>query len=228
LNAGNNPTYQWTVNGKPAGTNPVFNSSTLSTKDTVQCLLVAFGSCALPGGTGSNKITIHSYPLPSFTVQPNNPIISKGDSVQLVTTGTYMDTFRWSPGIAIDDVKSANPFVWPPASQVYLLTVTSDKGCSATKEIPVGVISAIHVPNAFSPNHDGVNDNWVIKGLELYPHCTVTVLDRWGHRICYSARYAKPWNGTFNNQSLPVSSFVYIIDLKNGTKPMSGVVTIVR
>lgn len=228
LNAGINPAYQWKVNGKLAGTASVFNSSTLLQNDTVQCFLIATGACAIPGGTASNKLSVALYPLPSFTVQPNNPIISKGDSIHLFTTGTNLNTYDWSPAVTINDSKSPSPIVWPSASQVYTLTVTSDKGCSARKDIIVGVITDIHVPNAFSPNHDGINDNWVIKGLELYPHCTVTVFNRWGQRVFYSAGYPRPWDGTINNQSIPVSSFVYIIDLKNGTKPISGVLTIIR
>jgi hypothetical protein len=46
--------------------------------------------------------------------------------------------------------------------------------------------------------------------------------------VFYSVGYNTPWNGTRNGQALPVGTYYYIVQLKNGFKPLSGSVTILR
>ena len=86
----------------------------------------------------------------------------------------------------------------------------------------------IHIPNVFTPNDDGENDFWIITGIESYPKCTVRVYNRWGKRVFFSIGYAQPWDGKQSDQPLPVATYYYVIDLKNGSKPISGDVAIVR
>jgi len=86
----------------------------------------------------------------------------------------------------------------------------------------------IHIPNVFTPNDDGENDFWIITGIESYPKCTVRVYNRWGKRVFFSIGYAQPWDGKQSDQPLPIATYYYVIDLKNGSKPISGHVAIVR
>jgi gliding motility-associated-like protein len=92
------------------------------------------------------------------------------------------------------------------------------------------VLKAPIVPNAFSPNGDGVNDIWNIKYLESYANATVTVFNRYGSIIYYSAKgYSQPWSGQLNGSDLPMGTYYYIIDPKTkGRKPIAGNVTIIR
>ncbi len=86
----------------------------------------------------------------------------------------------------------------------------------------------VSVPNVFSPNGDGINDTWVLKFLEGNANCKVQIFDRYGNIVFNSTGYSTPWNGTLNGKPLPVSTYYYIIDLKNGLKPVSGSVTILK
>ncbi|WDF79208.1 beta-propeller fold lactonase family protein [Mucilaginibacter sp. KACC 22773] len=90
------------------------------------------------------------------------------------------------------------------------------------------VFSTITIPNAFTPNDDGVNDTWVITAIANYPHCQVSVFNRYGVLLFQSRGYAKPWNGNYNGKELPEGTYYYIIHLDNGTAPLSGPVTILR
>lgn len=87
---------------------------------------------------------------------------------------------------------------------------------------------SIAMSNAFSPNGDGVNDTWVIKNIETFPNSVVRVYSRYGVAVFYSVNYAVPWDGKHNGADLPVGTYYYIIDLKNGDKPTAGWVAIVR
>ena len=85
------------------------------------------------------------------------------------------------------------------------------------------------IPDAFSPNTDGINDVWNIIGKEFYPDIEVTIFNRWGQEVWKSGRgYPVPWEGKYNGEDLPVDSYHYVIDLHNGMKPIVGTVTIIR
>jgi gliding motility-associated-like protein len=86
----------------------------------------------------------------------------------------------------------------------------------------------IVIPNTFTPNGDGVNDLWNIAALQGYPNCSLTIFTRYGSVIYKSTGYVKAWDGNFNGSALPVGTYYYILDIKNGKKPLSGAVTILR
>lgn len=77
---------------------------------------------------------------------------------------------------------------------------------------------------AFTPNGDGNNDNWVIPGIDNYPNNTVKVFNRWGHEVYSASGYANDWGGIYrqNSEKLPAGSYMYVLDLGNGTAPLRG------
>jgi len=87
-----------------------------------------------------------------------------------------------------------------------------------------------NIPNAFSPNGDGINDTWQIPSLSAYPHLTITIFDRYGRKVFNSTGYKKAWNGTSNGKPLPTGTYYYIINTNAdlSSKTLSGSVTILR
>ncbi len=85
----------------------------------------------------------------------------------------------------------------------------------------------IRIPNAFSPNGDGINDSWVIDDLNEYPDCRVSIFNRWGQQLFQSTGYSKPWDGTMNGKVLPLATYYYIITIP-GRKPYSGWVVLLK
>ena len=88
----------------------------------------------------------------------------------------------------------------------------------------------ILVPNVFTPNGDGNHDTWEIYNLDLYKLCRVTVFNRWGQLVFRSIGYPKEkgWDGISKGRPLPVGTYFYIIDLKDGSLPLRGSVSIIR
>ncbi len=62
----------------------------------------------------------------------------------------------------------------------------------------VKVLPKIIVPNAFTPNGDGINDTWVLLYMESYPNCIVEVFNRYGQRVFHSSGYGRAWDGRMN------------------------------
>jgi gliding motility-associated-like protein len=86
----------------------------------------------------------------------------------------------------------------------------------------------IYVPNAFSPNGDGLNDTWFIPALRAYSEFTVSVYNRYGQLIFHTKNMVKPWDGTFNGRPQPPSAYVYIVDIKAGERILKGTLVLVR
>lgn len=100
---------------------------------------------------------------------------------------------------------------------IYEATVRTGpymRGCETTTSIIVNNYEAVNIPNAFSPNDDGLNDTWVIRGLEKYPDTKVKVFNRWGNTLFADEMgYNTPWDGTTSNgEQLPFGTYYYVID----------------
>lgn len=112
-------------------------------------------------------------------------------------------------------------------SGTYFIRATDTFGCSSIKDLEVS-LTPPPPPNAFTPNNDGINDTWQIKGLGSYVHCTVDVYNRWGQHMFHSSGYKKPWDGTRNGHVLPVDSYYYVIYLSKEVGSIKGTVTLIR
>jgi gliding motility-associated-like protein len=91
------------------------------------------------------------------------------------------------------------------------------------------------VPNGFSPDGDGINDAFVIRGIENYPNNTLTIFNRWGNKVYEESPYKNNWTGNSKNASgimlgegvLPIGTYFYIIDFGvEGVKAQTGFVVI--
>lgn len=180
------------------------------------------------GCTAFAEQTIRVYPTPLVDAGPDR-VVLEGGFVTLATriTGNGL-TYLWTPATGLDNPTSPTPKVSPPDDQLYTIEVTSADGCYATDQVMVKLLKQIKVPNAFSPNNDGVNDKWQILYLESYPGCEVEVFNRYGQPVYRSIGYTTPWDGTYKGSPLPVGTYYWIINPKNGRQALSGSVTIIR
>jgi gliding motility-associated-like protein len=90
------------------------------------------------------------------------------------------------------------------------------------------VLYGIVIPNTFTPNGDGVNDKWDIQNLSDYQNSMVSIFDRYGGEVFSSKGYANPWDGTIKGRPCPVGTYYYLINLNDGTPPLSGFVALIR
>ncbi len=89
--------------------------------------------------------------------------------------------------------------------------------------------SELHVPPAFTPNQDGINDVWEIQNIQKYPKCKVTVATREGKEVFCSEGYQEPWNGKVNERFLSPDKYRYRIDLNDEEeRSYEGYVSIFR
>ncbi|ASV30987.1 T9SS type B sorting domain-containing protein [Maribacter cobaltidurans] len=91
-----------------------------------------------------------------------------------------------------------------------------------TTEVPVE--ETVIPAEALTPNGDGINDTWVIPGIDNYPNNVVKVFNRWGHEVFAVQSYKNDWGGLYkdNREKLPSGSYLYVIDLGDGEAPLQG------
>jgi gliding motility-associated-like protein len=106
--------------------------------------------------------------------------------------------------------------------------IDKQTGCAAKDTVQVIVLSAVDIPNTFTPNGDGINDTWKILFLAQYKNCRMEIYTTAGQIIFQSDGYAVAWDGTRNGAPMPAGTYYYVIDLGDGSKKRSGYVTILR
>jgi len=194
--------------------------------DTYTVSLYVFNNRGCVSDTMEQQIVVHPYP--QVNAGPDVFVLEDGYIILNPTASGSGLSYSWSPGLYLDNPNIMKPRFTPGQDQLYVLTVTGVGGCATDDDVFVKVLKSPVVPNAFSPNKDGVNDVWNIQYLDSYPGCTVEVYDRYGNRIMQSRGYNKPWDGKVNGKDIPVGTYYYIINPKNGRKPLSGSITILR
>ena len=82
--------------------------------------------------------------------------------------------------------------------------------------------------SAFTPNGDGVNDNWEIRKLAAYSSVNVYIYNSEGVLVFESDDYVTPWDGTNNGKTLPGGAYYFKVILNNGEREYEGIVNILR
>jgi len=191
----------------------------------VKLFVKNFDGCV--SDTVSLPITI--FPLPVLDL-PSEIRTLAGATVPLKPDFVYGNSLQylWSPATYLNSDTAAIPLATATDDITYLLTLTGIGGCAVSDTVFLRVLKGPEIPNAFSPNGDGINDVWRIKYLEFYSEATVQIFNRYGQLVYLTTGYSAPWDGNFKGTPLPVGTYYYIINPKNGREIMKGSVTIVR
>jgi gliding motility-associated-like protein len=189
--------------------------------------LFIYNSFNCKSTTFTKTVSINPYPIVNAGV---DTLMLEGGQIRLNPLGfySYPVTFQWTPISYLDTPTKYNPIARPPDDIYYELTVTSDKGCSASDSVFIKVLKAPIIPNIFSPNGDGVHDTWIIPYMDSYPGCVIEVFNRYGQVLYRSVGYGKPWDGKVKGKDAPVGTYYYVIDPKNGRNKVAGYVDIIR
>ena len=182
-----------------------------------------------------------STPFIKNLVINSTPLVDAGPDKNIITgTSTTLDAlinnssnydFSWTPASFLSSAFVLNPIANPPTTTVYSIKAMDKLSyCFNTDSVKITVVNKLDIPNAFSPNGDGINDQWRIEGLELYPYAVVSVFTRGGQKIGEWRNYKNnPWNGTYNGKPVPVGTYAYVIQFsKDSKEAIGGILTILR
>lgn len=160
------------------------------------------------------------------TTADQDIIVNTGADL-IATTGTE---FQWYlDGVAIPGATQMN--FSPSTSGNYSVQIRDAAGC-LVMALPFEVdleISLEDIPEGYSPNGDGVNDEFIIPSVQYYTNSLFTVYNRWGNKVYEETGYSNSWNGqTTNGAQLPEGTYFYVLDLGTGGDPINSYVVIFR
>lgn len=189
---------------------------------------IGIDSTCIAYGTGP-VLTAFPVPVPDAG---NDTTVYFGADVLLVGNGGT--DYEWYP-----DSVLACGFCQATLANVYedtefFLTVGNEYGCRAVDTVWIYTSAEIdprivlNIPNAITPNGDGVNDNWNIRNLQLYPDNEIIILNRWGSEMYRQGPYTRNWDGTYNGTPSPAGTYYYLIKLNNIGEVLSGPLTVIR
>ncbi len=167
-------------------------------------------------------VTIRCLTVNAFVADPPSATVFVGGTATLsVDSFSYSSTFTyaWSPSIYLQDTTIQQPYVQSPqATTTYTVQVTDvEYGCVAYDSVRLAVVppGVPPMPNAFSPNGDGVNDVYgpyfppQLQGV--YTIVVMRIYNRWGQIVYNGNGY---WDGTFNGAMQPADSYFYYITIQ--------------
>lgn len=196
---------------------------TLQVKDAGSC-----GAVATQNYTVLNESSIIDAPVinPLLLCAPGQAQLSvsspqSGNTYRLYNTATG--------GSALDEQPSGIFQVNAGAQSTYYMSRVNGT-CESNRTLASITInlSAIDIPNAFTPNGDGKNDYWKINGAENYPQASVQIFTRSGLKIFESKGYSIPFDGTYRGNKLQGAVYYYVINLGKNCNLLSGNLTIIR
>lgn len=215
--------------GNPNGENAPFNAtwhdasgailknSNQTISDTINGLAAGTYTVTLTYQSGCDTTlfaVVSSYPAPVVTASPADTTIRYGDSVAIQATGARF--YFWSPATYLDTV--IGNLVWAKPFQpcTYIVTGTDEYGCRDTGVVRLNIdytMTSI-VPNAFSPNGDGLNDIFKVEGITYQRIKQFRIFNRFGQSVFSTYDPAKGWDGTQNNNPCDVGTYHYLIELE--------------
>ena len=151
----------------------------------------------------------------------------KGDldgSIEVsVAGGTAPYQLQWNNGTtenALNDLTAGD----------YLLAVTDANDCESEFSFTVGQNCELRIEDVVSPNGDGENDVWVVRGIDQFPENEVAIFNRWGQEVWSTKGYNNDWTGTNEGgELLPIGAYYYVLKLNDAEeRVLSGAVTLVR
>jgi gliding motility-associated-like protein len=191
-----------------------------------------------PGCVIDTPIVVGQPLALTVSIDPYDSVIALGGSITLTTvvsnfTTQAVNSHVWTPSVGLSCIDCANPVATPFLTTQYHLAVNYGKNCYTYADATVGVGhgSNVYIPNAFTPNGDGVNDVFSVYGSEL-SSVSMTVYNRWGEKIFDSGdNQWATWDGTYMGNLQSNGVYVYYVELTyldGRKKTRQGSVTLIR
>ncbi|MES2285827.1 MAG: PKD domain-containing protein [Bacteroidota bacterium] len=244
ISNGSNIFYTWDLgDGSPVSNSQIFehcyvNDSVTAASFNISLTVTSDSGCV--GTLSKNSyITVHPNPMADFSVDPQKTTVT--DPVfSLVDLSTGTDIWNWNFGDNTSSgLSNPPPHRYPGDTGTYVITLitSSQYGCADTtyKTVIVEGDFVFYIPNAFTPNGDGINDYFFGTGIGIIEY-DLWIFDRWGNMIFHGdeipAENSK-WNGRVNSgkEEAQIDVYVWKVTLKdmfgNGHKYI-GTVTLVK
>lgn len=160
--------------------------------------------------TDEVQVLIHQVPdvQATGTYSQDTVEMSQGEYVQLISNGAIQ--YEWTPEFSLDNSWIYNPIATPDSSTVYMVVGTDIYGCVGSDSVTVIVHTpGVFIPSAFTPNDDGKNDIFYIRGKGTISF-ELNIFNREGDFIYHSTNPDEGWDGTIQGTGKRVPNGAYV------------------
>lgn len=240
VSGGNIASYVWNFgDGSPEGQSPDIEhcyQNTTNALKTYDVSLTAISDSGCAATFSKNAyISVTQSPVANFSISPNPASILES-VISFTNTSSGATAWNWDFG---DQTTSLSADPEPHSyndtgSFIITLIVSNSSPCYDTTSLELIVEPdwSLFIPNAFTPNGDGVNDVFqgYGNGILFYE---MSIFDRWGNNVFYTKTFNEPWKGKTKNGNEDALSDVYVYsvnikDVKGKNHYFRGIVTLQR
>ena len=226
LHASGGPFFSW----QPASSlnDSVTNDPFALPDSTTFYVVKVFNDCF--SDTAVVEVDIH--PLPVVDAG-NDTTIWRDTHAELHGT-TNASTYFWNPSTWLDNALNLNTNASPQQTTAYYLFGIDGYGCQNRDSVLITVVShnELLIPTGFSPNGDGVNDEFkIVRSLNVEKLIEFAVFDRWGEKVFETDNIDLGWDGTHQGKASPLGVYVWMViaETKDGQEiTKRGNVTLLR
>ncbi len=188
------------------------------------------------GCSVEDSLSVSVHPIPTVDAAVDKPIIFAGEQVQLTATQDAGYSYNWTPANLVSQSTLFNPVSSPVETTIFTVSVHTADNCTNQDTVSVQVLeslcdqSLVFIPNAFTPNGDKVNDEFVVRSKTL-KNIHLIVYDRWGNKVFETNDISKGWDGSYKGLPAPVDAYGYYFtgECLQGEKiSLKGNVTLLR
>jgi gliding motility-associated-like protein len=159
-----------------------------------------------------------------ITVLPKAKIFAGNDTSVVINqllqlnaidiTNSGFINYSWSPSFGLNNSSIKNPTAKLSSDSRYVVTAKTAEGCEANDEISIKVFAQadFYVPNAFTPNGDGLNDILKLIPVGIKELKYFNIYNRWGQLVFSTMDSSKGWDGTVAGQQQGTFAFVWIAE----------------
>ncbi|MGG9972433.1 gliding motility-associated C-terminal domain-containing protein [Ferruginibacter sp. SUN002] len=213
LSASGGDSYTWSPAALVSNPN-ISNPIAVNTTTTTFTVNIKEAKCNYQTNLST---TVQISPEINVSVSKSNDIDCFNRSAKLIATGA--DEYSWSPSIGLDDPNSSSPTATLLSTQQYTLTGSTANGCVGYATVTVNTnfnkLANYYIPNAFTPNDDGLNDCFIIPYLGGISAFHIAIYNRWGNLVFESTNPTVCWDGMYKNQKADVGNYVYHVNISS-------------
>ena len=228
LSAHGGDKYLWSPTGGLLGTS-LSNPLAFPSQNTTYTVAITDVAC---NRTQTLTVDLSVRPLPTITANSLNPIDCNVSSSKLSATGAIM--YAWLPTSNLNNPNSSNPIASPDTTTIYLVKGTDAFGCSNIDTAMVWVKydanAKYYLPNAFTPNNDGMNDCFGVRHWGNVTNLQFAIYNRWGQKVFETTNPNDCWDGRYKQELQQSGNFIYIVKAKTacGKVDLYGSVLLIR
>jgi len=164
-----------------------------------------------------NYIHVYHAPIAQFSVSPaaNVPLFLRDANFQFSNSSVNASSFWWDFGDSTFTTASDPSHQYTSTGNYTVTLFAYDGSCFDSASVSFLMVDynpSYFIPNAFTPNGDGINDYFNVLGFQIQS-AHISIFNRWGEMIFESSDIDQGWDGTYKGRSVEIGTYVYLVNI---------------